>query len=202
MRSAGSGGDSTVSKLLLQIQSWLSTQDYHYKQHIAQQEPLKTCTIAPHSSCTLLCLTRPKHTRQDETSPCKGSSKDQPPGVGMEHGDQGTEAAGAAQVLDVAGGGHEGMQEVGAVAVQHPLQPHQPLSLPDMLTDMHCNVNQKIWMVPGLLLRHNALCPRFKVCAEIVLSLIYIIFSAKCRVRVMAQAGILGQASHDSPAIV
>lgn len=57
-------------------------------------------------------MTRGNHTWQDKASPCKGSSKDQAPGVGMEHGDQGTEAAGAAQVLDVGGGGHEGMQEV------------------------------------------------------------------------------------------
>lgn len=55
----------------------------------------------------------------------------------MKHGDQGTEAAGTAQVLDVTGGGHQGMQEVGAVAVQHALHPHRTPSLPHTLLTRH-----------------------------------------------------------------
>ena len=49
-------------------------------------------------ACTSIAalLGRRKHTRQDEASACEGSSKDQAPGVGMEHRDNGTEAAGTA----------------------------------------------------------------------------------------------------------
>ena len=147
-----------------------------------------------HSTSTLLRMTRAKHTWQDKASPCEGSSKDQAPGVSVEHGDQGTEAAGAAQVLNVGGRGHEGMQEVGAVAVQHPLQPHQPLSLPHM----HCTVLVKVGMMPGLLLMHDALHPRFKF----VLTSIDIASSTKCRVQAMAQVGVLGWASHTSFAMM
>ena len=78
------------------------------------------------------------------------------------------------------------------MAVQHPLQPYQPLSLPDM----QCTVLVKIGMMPGLLLMHDALYPCF------VLKFIDIASAIKCRVQPMAQVDILSWASHKGSAMM
>ena len=58
-----------------------------------------------------------------------GCSKDQAPGVGVEQGHYGIEAAGAAQAYHITGSHNHGMQEVGPVTVHHSLYADDKKSL-------------------------------------------------------------------------
>ena len=90
----------------------------------------------------------PTLTWQDKAGASERSSEDKAPSVSVEHGDQGTEAAAAAQVLDVNGGAHQGVQEVGAVTVQHPLQPHQPPHITLIIASSTAFVHHEVILKP------------------------------------------------------